>query len=149
MDKKDDLERLHQHAESLNKSIADIDHDIERATHDLAAGGDPGQLISFLQDRHNTQLGYMYDLGKAEARIEDLENLIREEQEQPQEQRLTDQLEEASPVARDEHLDWFKQSLSENPPQVDDLERAEQRMLHDLEREPVADDHLDWFPRRS
>ncbi|MER9474386.1 hypothetical protein [Mesorhizobium sp. M0520] len=142
MGKKDDLERLHQHARSLEKSIDDIDLDIERATHDLADRGDPGQLISFLQDRHNAQLGFMYDLGKVEARIEDLESLIREEQEQPQERLLAEQWQE-EPLAHEDHLDWFKQSLAENPPQPDEHELAEQRMLQEVEREPSPDDHLD------
>ncbi|MER9338090.1 hypothetical protein NKJ06_29695 [Mesorhizobium sp. M0293] len=148
MGKKDDLERMHEHAESLEKSIAGLDHDIERVTHDLAAGGDAGQLISFLHDRHNLQLGLTLELGKVEARIEDLENLIREEQEQPQEQLLTDQLQQESPVAPEDHLDWFKQSLAENPPQLDELERAEQSMLQEMEHEPAPEDHLDWLSGR-
>jgi hypothetical protein len=148
MGKQEDLERLHQHAESLDKSIAGMDHDIERATHGLAAGGDRGQLISYLEERRNTQLGYMHDLGKTEARIEDLENLIREEQEQPQEQLLTDSLEQAIPVAREDHLDWFKQSLADDPPQPDEHDLAEQEMVQDMEREQTPEDHLDWFSGR-
>jgi len=147
MGKQEDLERLHQHADSLEKSISGMDHDIERATHELAAGGDRGQLISYLEERRSTQLGYVRDLGKAEARIEDLENLIREEQEQPQERLLTDSLEEAIPVAQEDHLDWFKQSLADNPPQPDEHDLAEQEMVQDMEREPAPEDHLDWLGR--
>ncbi|MER9177792.1 hypothetical protein NKH72_30245 [Mesorhizobium sp. M0955] len=148
MGKKDDLERLHQHAESLEKSIDDIDLEIERATHDLAAGGDPGRLISFLQERHNAQLGLTLELGKMEARIEDLENLIRQEQEQPQERLAAKEWDQDMPIAQDDHLDWFKQSLAEHPPQVDDLERAEQSMLQEMEHEPAPEDHLDWLSDR-
>ncbi|MFD1983304.1 hypothetical protein ACFSOZ_11565 [Mesorhizobium newzealandense] len=147
MGKQEDLARLHDHADSLDKSIAGLDHDIERAAHDLAAGGDPGQLISYLQERHSTQLGYMYDLGKTEARIEDLEELRREEQEQPQERVLADSLEEALPVTREDHLDWFKQSLADNPPQLDEQDLAEHEMVREMEREPAQEDHLDWLGR--
>ncbi|ESY35278.1 hypothetical protein X747_28940 [Mesorhizobium sp. LNJC384A00] len=148
MDRKDELERLHQHALALGQSIDEIDHDIERATRELAIGGDPGRTIAFLQDRHNAHLGLMYNLGKADARIEDLERQVREEQEQPQEQLAAKEWNEDMPIAPEDHLDWFKQSLAEHPPQVDDLERAEQGKLQEMEHEPAPEDHLDWLSGR-
>ncbi len=147
MGKQDDLARLLEHADALEKSVAELDHDIERATHELAGGGDPGQLISYLEERHKTQLGYMYDLGKTEARIEDLEQLLREEQEQPEERLLADSLQEAIPIAQEDHLDWFKQSLADSPPQHEERDLAEQEMVQEMEREPAPEDHLDWMRR--
>ncbi|KAA3448629.1 hypothetical protein C7I87_20990 [Mesorhizobium sp. SARCC-RB16n] len=149
MDNKAELEQLHQRAHSLEQSIADMDTEIERATHDLAGGGDPGALISFLQERRNAQLGLTHDLGKVGAGIERLENLLREEQEQPQERLAADKWQEHQPLAQEDHLDWFKEKLAENPPQLDEIDEAERLVLQDMEREPGPDDHLDWFPRRG
>lgn len=148
MDQNDDLERMHQRAQGLHKSIDDIDDDIERATHDVAAGGDLGKLLSFLHDRHEAQLGFMYDLGKVEAQIERLENLTREGQEQPEERLAAERWQETQPLAQEDHLDWFKQSMAENPPEHAEHELAEQRMLDQMEREQGSEDHLDWFQER-
>ncbi|MER8798269.1 DUF3375 family protein [Mesorhizobium sp. M0984] len=148
MDKDDELERLRHRAQALEESIDDIEREIERATHDLAAGGDPGRVIDYLRERHNAQLGLMYDFGKVEARLEDLEKQTLEHHEQPQERQLAQQWQDNQPIAQEDHLDWFKQSLAENPPQMDDVEIAEQRMVDDMERESVPEDHLDWLSDR-
>jgi hypothetical protein len=148
MTKQDELERLRQHAQSLSQSIEGIDHDIERSIHGLAAAGDPGRTITYLQERHNTQLGLMYDLGKVDARIEDLERLSQEERELPQENLAAKDWDKDMPIAREDHLDWFKQSLAENPLQREELDLAEQRMLDQMEREQSPEDHLDWLHER-
>ncbi|QND60130.1 hypothetical protein [Mesorhizobium huakuii] len=148
MNGQEELEQLRQHAQALGHSIDGIDRDIERATHGLAAGGDPGRTIAFLQERHNAQLGLMYELGKVDARIEDLERLSREEREQPQERLAAQGWEEDMPIAQEDHLDWFKQSLADNPPQLEEQALAEHEMVRDMEREPAPEDHLDWLGRR-
>ncbi|RWE06818.1 MAG: hypothetical protein EOS76_30180 [Mesorhizobium sp.] len=144
MSAEDQLARLREHAQSLEQSIENIDHEINATIgHEGSA-----RLIDYLRERHTVQLGYMYDLGKVERQIEDLENLVSEQREQPQEQRLAEKWQESHPAPQEDHLDWFKQSLAENPPQMDELEQAEQRMVQDMEREPTRDDHLDWFSER-
>ncbi|MET3524047.1 hypothetical protein [Mesorhizobium abyssinicae] len=144
MSAEDQLARLREHAQSLEQSIENIDREINATIgHEGSA-----RLIDYLRERHNVQLGYMYDLGKVERQIEDLENLVSEQREQPQEQRLAEKWQESHPAPQQDHLDWFKQSLAENPPQMHELEQAEQRMVQDMEREPTRDDHLDWFSER-
>ncbi|WP_217574746.1 hypothetical protein [Mesorhizobium sp. GbtcB19] len=145
MTSKDDLEQLRQHALALEKSIDDIDQEIDSA---IQAHTGSGQMVAYLRDRHNAQMGLMYDLGKIEARIEPLEERLREAGEQHQERLAADQWQENQPLASEDHLDWFKQSLTENPPALDELDRAEQQMLHEMEREPTPEDHLDWLPGR-
>jgi len=144
----EELKRLKQLAQGLEQSVDGIDRDIERATHQLAAGGDPGQLIGYLQERHSTQLGLMRDLGRVDARLEDLERQAVEREEQPQERQLADQWQERQPMVPEDHLDWFKESLADNRSQSGAHDLAEQRMLDDMEREPAAVDHLDWLSDR-
>lgn len=145
MDRKDDLERLHQQAVSLKKSIDDIDLDIERATHALAAGEEPGRLISYLADQHSAQLGLMHALGKAEARIEDFDNLVREQERQPQERLAAQEWNDDVPTAEVDDLDWLKEPQTDAMPQHDDRQAAEQRMIEEAERELSPEDHLDWL----
>lgn len=147
MDKDDELERLRAHAQGLEQSIDDIDREIERATHDLAVGHDPGRALAYLHERHSAQSKLMYSLGRAEARLEDLERQTVEHQEQPQERQLADQWEVSQPMVPEDHLDWFKESLGEHPPQRDENDVPEQRMLDDMERE-APEDHLDWLSDR-
>lgn len=144
MNLRDELERLQQQHETLSRTIATIDDEMDRAGRALLNGEGAGRLLDFLQERQNAQLGFMYELGKLDAQTERLELLAREEQEQAEERLLTEQLQQASPT-REDHLDWFKQDLIENPPQVDERDLTEQRMLQDMEREPSTEDHLDWF----
>lgn len=148
MDQKDELERLRQHAQSLERSVEGIDQELDRAMQELASRDDTGRLVAFIRDRYNVQLGLTYDLGKVEAQAERWDNLIREAEEQPQERLATERWQKHQPLAREDHLDWFKESLAESPLQVEAFERAEQRMLEEMKRQP-SDDQLDWFSGRA
>lgn len=155
MDMNDELARLREHALTLDKAVKDLDYEIERAVHSVASGStDTGRAISILRDRQNDQLGLMYDLGKTEAQIEDLENRIREQDERTQEITAVQDWEEAVPVAREDHLDWLQPVLEPPEPTKhdrDDRDRrhdGEERMLQEMHREDLEpEDYSDWWKR--
>ncbi|ABC90758.1 hypothetical protein RHE_CH01973 [Rhizobium etli CFN 42] len=156
MDLKDELERLREHALTLDKAVKDLDYEIERAVHSVASGStDTGRAISILRDRQNDQAGLMYDLGKTEAQIEDIENRIREQDERAQEIAAVERWEAAVPVAREDYLDWLRPVLdAPEPPEHDRDDRdrhheGEERMLQDMHREDLEpEDYLDWWKSR-
>ncbi|TGT44409.1 hypothetical protein [Mesorhizobium sp. M8A.F.Ca.ET.165.01.1.1] len=142
MSSREDLERLRQQALLLEKSIDDIEYEVESA---IQTHQGSGQMIAYLRERHEAQLGLMYDLGKVAARIEPMEERVREAEERGVERLATDKWQEH--LAPEDHLDWFKESLGEHPPQRDENDIPEQRMLDDMERE-APEDHLDWLSDR-
>jgi predicted nucleic acid-binding Zn-ribbon protein len=154
MDKQDELERLRERALSLNQAIQDLDYDVERAVHSAASGStDTGRAISMVRDRHNHQLGLMYDLGKVEAQIADLENRVREQDERGEEQRATQEWQAELPVAQEDHLDWLRPVLDAPETAVEHgrderhpHHEGEERMLTEMQREDLEpDDYLDWW----
>lgn len=89
MDLKDQLELLREDARSLNKSIRDIEREVERWLPDMAKTVGIERTISFLQDRHSVQRDHVFKLGKVAAHIEDLEHRIKDREEREQMQSLT------------------------------------------------------------
>jgi len=99
------LELLYDRSRSLKKAIGDIDYEINHWLPRMEAHSDPKRSISFLQDRHSIQREHIYQLGKVEGQIEDLERRVHD-----REEREPAQLIPASgePVrATENHLDWL------------------------------------------
>lgn len=153
MDLQAELDRLRERVATLGDTIQDMDYEMERAMHAVAAGTDNvGHAMTVLSQRHNAQLGLMFDLGKVTAQIEDLENRLREQDEHPREQNVAKGWEQQ--VSPDEdRLDWLRPELEKRVTQPVLEERhphheAEQRMLDDVQREgPEPEDYLDWWKR--
>jgi hypothetical protein len=152
MDTKAALELLNDKAATLEETIRDIDYQIERAMHAVAGGTDDvGHAISVLTERHNTQLGLMFDLGKVTAQIEDLENRVQEQDEQGTERQAAQEWQAEVPI--EDHLDWLRPALDAPAPQPepDQDERHphqedEERMLAEMQREDrEPEDYLDWW----
>ncbi|MGP4804229.1 hypothetical protein ACSV5G_10705 [Agrobacterium cavarae] len=154
MDMNVELEQLRIKSHSLHETIRDIDAEVERAMH-VAAGGtdDVGRAISIVAERHNTQLGLMFDLGKVTAQIEDLENRIREQDEVVREQHASHEWHNDVPLAQEDRLDWLRPTLEERDidPAQDDRHPhydGEERMLEEMQREDrQPEDYLDWWKR--
>ncbi len=73
------LEILVERSAAFDEAIKDIDYQMERAMHAVAAGTDDiGHAMGVVTERRNAQLGRMFELGKTAAQIEDLENRIQE-----------------------------------------------------------------------
>jgi hypothetical protein len=155
MNDRDLLDLLQNRAISLENQVKDIDYEIERCVHDVANGADPGRCISFLQDRHNVQSGYIFDLGKLSAQIEDLENRIREQDNRTEERIVGQDLEKGPDLAREDYLDWLRPAISAEEPaqevgrdERDHHYQGEDRMLEDMHREDrEPEDYLDWWKR--
>ncbi len=138
MDMKAELDKLREHAITLEETIRDMDYQIERAMHSAASQTqDVGRALSMLSERHNAQLGLMFDLGKVTAQIEDMENRLREQDERPREQIVAEGWNDR--VSPDEdRLDWLHALLPDGA--ADHVERrshheAEQRILDEVQRE--------------
>ncbi len=153
MDLQAELDRLRERVATLGETIQDMDYQMERAMHAMAAGTDDvGHAMTVLSERHNTQLGLMFDLGKVTAQIEDLEQRIREQDEQSHERSVVDGWEErVSPT--EDRLDWLRPLLTErNAESVEDERHwhheGEERVLKDMQREGhEPEDNLDWWTR--
>lgn len=153
MDLQAELDRLRERVATLGETIQEMDYQMERAMHAVAAGTDDvGHAMTVLSERHNAQLGLMFDLGKVTAQIEDLENRLRERDEHPREQNIVESW--AQQVSPDEdRLDWLRPELEKGNAELA-LEgrhphhEAEQRMLDRVQREgPEPEDYLDWWKR--
>ncbi|EJT04927.1 hypothetical protein [Rhizobium sp. CCGE 510] len=153
MDMRGELSHLQDRAQSLDRAVRDIDHDIDRALDSVATGQDTARILAYVRERQNTQLGFMYDLGKTEARIEDLQHRIREQEERGGETRSVEVWEREAPVAGEDHLDWLRPTLDarDTSPERDDRHPqrdGEERLLEEMHREDVEpEDHLDWWKR--
>jgi cell division protein ZapA (FtsZ GTPase activity inhibitor) len=136
-------------AHDLEKTIKGLDYEIERAAHAIAEGpSSVGHALSVLQDRQNTQAGYMYELGQVEAKIEDIENRLRERAEQKQEQAAVQEWEHELPATAEDPLAWLELDKVEIQDERDETERArrhgaEERMMDEMERE---DRELEEYP---
>ena len=146
------LEMLVERSAAFEDAIKDIDYQIERAMHTIAAGTDDvGHAMGVLTERRNAQLGRMFELGKTAAQIEDLENRIQELGEQRLEQQAVQEWENAVPAAHEDHLDWLRPVL--DAPEAKQSERhqhreGEERMLEEMQREGrEPEDYLDWWKR--
>ena len=133
--------------------IEDIDRQIEKAMHAVAAGTfDVGHAITVLESRRNDHAGLMFELGKVTARIEDMENIAQEQNEQARESAAVDGWQEQVPVT-DDHLDWLRPVLDAPEPDEGRDERhqqldGEERMLEEMHREDrEPEDYLDWWKR--
>lgn len=155
MNNEEALDLLQDQARTLEKAIKDNDYHIERLTHALANGEDPGRVIAGLQDYHNRQLGLMFDLGKLEAKIEDYENRIREHADHEREQALAQDFAEGQPIAQEDYLDWIRPALEAPAPAEERPQderhphyEGEDRMLREMHREDrEPEDYLDWWKR--
>lgn len=150
MDLQAELDRLRERAATLGDTIQDMDYQMERAMHAVAAGTDDvGHAMTVLTERHNAQLGLMFDLGKVTAQIEDLEQRMLEQDERSREQGVVEGWEERAPATED-HLDWLRPLIAE--PAVEPVQderhlhhEGEERMLEDIQREgQEPEDYLDW-----
>ncbi len=149
MDTKAELARLNERALTLEDTIRDIDFQIEQAMH--AVAGDPaeiGHAIGVVTERHKTQMGLMFELGKVSAHIEDLENRMREQIEQVRERKVAQDW-ESQELRAEDHLDWLRPALNAPEPNLSAEERhphhdGEERM-HREDHGPK--DHLDWWKR--
>lgn len=153
MDDKQALELLRERARQIEKEVGDNDHHIERISFALADGEEPGRALEQLQDYNNRQYGLMFDLGKTEARIEELENRLREQEDKAHEVSLGERFAEGQPVAQEDYLDWIRPSLEspdsavvpeheEHHPHV----QGEDAMLKEMHREDKEpEDYLDWY----
>lgn len=145
------LEMLVERSAAFEEAIKDIDYQIERAMHAVAAGTDDiGHAMGVLTERRNAQLGRMFELGKTTAQIEDLENRIQELDEQRQEQQAVQEWEGAAPSAHEDHLDWLRPTLDAPGPEQGEVHHreGEDRMLDEMQREgPEPEDYLDWWRR--
>lgn len=149
MDLQTEMDRLREHAATLGDTIQDMDYQMERAMHAVAAGTDDvGHAMTVLTERHNAQLGLMFDLGKVTAQIEDLEQRMLEQDERPHEQRVTEKWEERAPD--EDHLDWLRPTLEGRGTEAVQDERhphhdGEEHMSEDMQREGrEPQDYLDW-----
>lgn len=154
MDLQAELDQLRERVATLGDSIQDLDYQIERAMHAVASETpDVGRAMTMLSERHNAQLGMMFDLGKATAQIEDLENRLREQDERPREQHMVAEWENRLPQTED-HLDWLRPALEKKDVGALQDERhphyeGEERMLEDMQREGhEPEDYLDWWNKR-
>lgn len=155
MDMKAQLEALREHAHTLEDTIEDLDYQIERAIHAIAAATDDvGHAIMVLTERQKTQAGFMFELGKATAQIEDLENRIREQDERGVERLVVQEWEAKTPAIQEDHLDWLRPVLDAPGSERQDTARderhprreAEERMLNEMHREDrEPEDYLDWW----
>lgn len=148
------LELLVERYAAFEESIKDIDYQIERAMHAVAAGTDDiGHAMGVLTERRNAQLGRMFELGKTAAQIDELENRIQELDEQRQEQQAVREWETAAPAAHEDHLDWLRPTLNApEPEQFQDGQHrqreAEERVLDEMQREGrEPEDYMDWLKR--
>lgn len=148
------LEMLVERGAAYEETIKDMDYQIERAMHAIAAGTDDiGDAMGVLTERRNAQAKLMFELGKTTAHIEDLENRIQELDERGQERQAVQEWEKAEPVEREDHLDWLRPALDEpEPVQIEDERQqhleGEERMLAEMHREGrEPEDYLDWLKR--
>ncbi|CVI17409.1 conserved hypothetical protein [Agrobacterium fabacearum CFBP 5771] len=139
------LTALVERSAAIEDDVKDLDHQIERALHAVAAADDNvGHAMGVLTERRNVQLGHMFELGKIAAQIEDLENRIQELDEQQQERQAVQEWETGAPAAHEDHLDWLRPALDRRTPeQSQDLphhqREAEERLLDQTQcvgREP-------------
>ena len=72
------LQLLRDESRSLKKAIGDTDYEINHWLPRMEVDSDPKRIISFLQDRHSIQRERIYQLGKLEGQIEDLERRVRD-----------------------------------------------------------------------
>ncbi len=142
-------------AHDLQKTIDGLEYEMERIVHDIAGSRDVGDSMSILRERQNAQAGYMYELGKVEARIEDIENRVREQGERETERTADQKWQEEMPAAQEDLLDWLRPALDApaSPQEHDQDDRhhhyeGEERMLEEMQREDrEPEDYLDWWKR--
>lgn len=157
MDMKTQLEALRERAHTLEDTIEDIDYQIERAIHAVAGStNDVGHAIMVLTERQKTHAGFMFELGKVTAQIEDLENRVREQDERGAERLAVQEWEAEVPAMQEDHLDWLRPVLDAPEPEQQDTARderhphheGEERMLREMQREDrEPEDYLDWWKR--
>lgn len=156
MDKNVELHELRERALVLQDTIEDIDYQIERAMHAVAAGTfDVGHAIMVLESRRNDHAGLMFELGKVTAQIEDMENRIHEHEERGVELQAIEDWEAEMPVAGEDHLDWLRPILDAPEPEMEHGQNerhpqrsGEEQMLEAMHREvEEPEDYPDWWKR--
>ncbi|WHA39752.1 hypothetical protein [Agrobacterium larrymoorei] len=114
------LAALVERSAAIEDDVKDLDHQIERALHAVAAADDNvGHAMAVLTERRNVQLGHMFELGKIAAQIEDLENRIQELDEQQQERQAVQEWETGAAAAHSPAsagmLDWLEIDMRSGP----------------------------------
>ncbi|MBD1549530.1 hypothetical protein [Roseibium aggregatum] len=155
----DDQERLRQWTEqrfALEDEIENLDLEIKRAEYAAVDASESGRWVTYIGECYQKQQGLFFDLGKVTARIEDLEERIREQAEQERERANTNRWQE-TPESREDHLDWLRPVLdAPEPEEIHDRDvrnpqrEGEERMLEEMhrnDREP--EDYLDWYTARD
>lgn len=152
MDLQAELNQLRERSLALQDTIEDMDYQIEKIMHAVADGSSfTGHAMLALSERHNAQLGLMFDFGKITAQIEDLEQRIHEHDERSREQGVVEGWEEqVSPT--EDRLDWLRPILEERnaEPTQDDRphHEGEERILEDMQSEgQEPEDDRDWWRR--
>ena len=145
MDLKAELEALRERRFTLEDTLEDIDYQIEKAMHAVAAGtSDVGHALGVLESRRNDHSGLMFELGMVTAQIEELEGRILEQDERGREDAAVQEGQEHAPAAEEDHLDWLRPALEAQDPELKQVQEREQRQEVE-ERE--QEDHLDWLKR--
>ncbi|MEV8645813.1 hypothetical protein AB0V79_27030 [Mesorhizobium ciceri] len=129
MDSQRALELLYDQSRSLEKAVDDIDYEIKNCLPRLEADSSPNRISSFLQDRYGIQRDHMYQLGKVEAQIEDLERRVQGREESERMQSPSSNGERRSPA--ENQLDWLSKVGT---------------LVHRSDAVPErAENHLDWL----
>lgn len=102
------LAALVERSAAIENDVRDIDHQIERAMHAVAAESDNvGHAMGVLTERRNVQLGHMSDLGKIARRLKTWKT-----DEQQQERQAVQEWETSAAAvqnrASDGMLDWLE-----------------------------------------
>lgn len=137
MDDAERLKELQERRSGYERTIHNIDDDIRRAEDALIKGEEPSRLVAFLRERHETQRGLIYDLGKIEARADDLQARIAERDNRSQENAASGRWEDARPGASEE-VAWYRKQ-NNSPVQ----------QASDGRQDRAADKPRDWFATRD
>ncbi|MET3524045.1 hypothetical protein [Mesorhizobium abyssinicae] len=154
MDNQEALAQLYDQARSLKQAISDIETTITTWLPRLEAEANAKRIISFLKDRYSAQRELIYELGTTAKEIQALERNMREHDARGVGRDSIDHenplgwlelVEPAEDGPPQDHLDWFRKDLAENPPSPDEPDVGEQPG----QLEPSPDDLLAWLPGRG
>ncbi|TGT44407.1 hypothetical protein [Mesorhizobium sp. M8A.F.Ca.ET.165.01.1.1] len=150
------LMELYDQSRSLKQAIGDIETTITAWLPRLQAEANAKRIITFLQDRYSAQRELIYELGTVAREIEELErhgathtarSVGRDDIDRDNPLGWLKLVEPSQDGSFQDHLDWFREELAENPPGLDEPDLAEP--LTEVERGPSPDDLLTWLPGRG
>ncbi|WP_095090660.1 hypothetical protein [Mesorhizobium sophorae] len=159
MNDQEALALLHDQARTLKQAIGDIESTMQAWLPRMEAEANAKRIITFLQDRYSAQRELIYELGTVAKEIEELERHVGAHDTQSNGRRIGSDRE--SPLAwlelveavqygsPEDQLDWFREGLAENPPNLDEPGAARRPAEQEAQREPSSDDLLGWLPGRG